>query len=152
MGVFVATFSAVAATAAQDVFEIVAPSNRRVRIYEFVMGQYSDAGDAAAELLSVTVLRGHTTAGAGGSSVTPANISGASSEAALSTVTRNNTTGASGGSPATVRSDSWNVQGPYTYNSDNNFIIEASQRMVFRISAPADELTLNATLVFEEFT
>jgi hypothetical protein len=134
------------------VFEIVAPSNRRVRIYEFVMGQYSDAGDAAAELLSVTILRGYTTTGSGGASITPVNISGASADAALSTVTRNNTSVASGGSPATVRADAWNVQGPYTYNSDNNFIIEAGQRMVFRISAPADELTLNATLVFEEFT
>ena len=73
MSIFSATFSAVAVSVAQDVFELVAPSNSRVAIHSVSLGQYSDAGDASAELLSVTILRGHTTSGSGGSSVTPSN-------------------------------------------------------------------------------
>ncbi len=152
MGVFVATFSAVAVSAAQDVFEIVAPSNKRVRIYEVVLGQYSDAGDAAAEILSVTMVRGYTTSGTDGSSVTPVNISGISSESATSTVERNNTTVASGGTAAVVRAEAWNIQGPYFMIGDNNLVLEASQRLVVRITAPADELTMNGTLIFEEIS
>ena len=48
MTVFTASFSAVAITAAQDLFEIVAPSNSRVRLLEIDIGQYTDFGDAQA--------------------------------------------------------------------------------------------------------
>jgi hypothetical protein len=151
MAIFTATFSAVAVTAAQDVFEIVAPSNARVRIHEITLGQYSDFGDAAAEILSVTILRGHTTSGSGGSSVTPSNMSGTSgASSATATVEANNTTVATGGSPATLRAESWNIQVPWLHIGDSNFILETSQRLVIRITVPADSLTMNGTLVFEE--
>lgn len=69
--VFSATFSAVAVSAAQDLFEIVAPNTSRVAIRSISLGQYSDAGDAQAEMLSVPLIRGYTTSG--GTSVTPIN-------------------------------------------------------------------------------
>lgn len=147
---FVATFSGVSITDAQDLFELVAPSNKRVHILEIVLGQYTDAGDAEAELVSLTMLRGYTTAGSGGSSVTPGNLSGVSNESAQATVKRNNTTVASGGSPVTLRAESWNVQGPYFYNSDSNFILAASERFVVRITAPADAFTMNGTIIWDE--
>jgi hypothetical protein len=148
---FVATFSGVAVSAAQDLFEIVAPSTKRVHVYEIVVGQYSDAGDAAAELLGVTVMRGHTTAGTGGTTATPVSTSGSSgAPSASATVLVNNTTVATGGSPATVRAETWNIQGPYCYNSDNHYLLEASQRLVVRITAPSDGLTMSGTLVFDE--
>ena len=37
------------ASAAQDVFELVAPSDSRVAVRSISLGQYSDAGDAAAD-------------------------------------------------------------------------------------------------------
>ncbi len=49
MTVFSAAFSAVSVSAAQDVFELVAPSDSRVRLLEIDIGQYSDFGDAAEE-------------------------------------------------------------------------------------------------------
>ncbi len=49
MTVFSAAFSAVAISAAQDLFEIVAPSDSRIRLLEIDIGQYSDFGDAAEE-------------------------------------------------------------------------------------------------------
>src|SRR3990167_9808586 len=51
--IFTATVNAVVVSAAQDVFEIVAPQGKRVKIREIVLGQYTDFGDAAAEILSV---------------------------------------------------------------------------------------------------
>ncbi len=44
MTVFSASFSAVAISAAQDLFEIVAPSDSRIRLLEIDIGQYSDFG------------------------------------------------------------------------------------------------------------
>jgi hypothetical protein len=70
MSIFSASFTAVAATAEQDVFEIVAPSDSRVAVRSISLSQYSDAGDASAELLSVVLMRGHTTSGSGGSLAT----------------------------------------------------------------------------------
>ena len=65
MSTYTATFSAVAASAAQDVFELVAPSTSRVAIHSISLGKYSEAGEAAAELLSVLIMRGQTTSGSG---------------------------------------------------------------------------------------
>jgi hypothetical protein len=57
------------ATPANVTNSVSAPDSRLLRL-----GQYSDAGDASAEMLSVLVMRGHTTSGSGGSSATPANV------------------------------------------------------------------------------
>ena len=43
--VYTASFSAVAITVAQDLFEIVAPANSRVRVLEIDIGQCSNFGD-----------------------------------------------------------------------------------------------------------
>lgn len=155
--VFVATFSAVAITAAQDLFELVAPSNSRVRLREIRVGQYSDAGDAAAELLSLTVIRGFTTSGSGGSAFTPLKPSAHTGAAAAgSTVEINNTTVAQDGTGSVMLADAWNVQAPWLWQSPdsardpNNIWVEPSARIVVRITAPADSLTTNGTLIFEE--
>lgn len=151
--VYSAVFAAVAVSAAQDVFEIVAPATSRVVLREVRLGQYSDAGDAEAELLSVTFLRGHTTTGSGGAAVTPANLMGVTgSTAAVSTVARNNTTVATGGSPVTLLADSFHVAAGFRWYPapEEQITLEPSQRFVVRISAPADSITLNGTLVFQE--
>lgn len=153
MAIFHAPFSAVAVTAAQDVFEIVASATSRVVIREVRLGQYSDAGDAAAELLAVTMTRGFTTSGSGGGTITPVNVSGtAGAASAGSTVERNNTTQAST-SGTLIYADAWNVQAPFLWlpsQGDQVFLLEAGQRFVVSITAPADSLTMNGTLVFEE--
>ncbi len=153
MAIYSATFSAVAATAAQDLFEIAAPANSRVRIREIRIGQYSDFGDAQAELISILVMRGHTTTGSGGSSVTPAPIDAATeAPAAGSTVKANNTTVAANGSPVTLVADAWNVAAGWWYYppEEEQIVLAPSQRLVVRITAPADSITVNGTLLFEE--
>lgn len=159
MTVFSAAFSAVAITAAQDLFEIVAPANSRVRLLEIDIGQYSDFGDAEAEILSLTVHRGHTTSGSGGSTVTPVRM-GAYGAAAGSTVEANNTTVATT-SGTLLWATGWHVQAGFLWSPvehaprgvpafRRHIIIKPSQRLVIRITAPADSLTTNGSILFEE--
>ena len=157
MSVFTASFNAIAVSAAQDVFEIVAPANARVRILEIDIGQYTDFGDAASEILSLTIWRGHTVSGSGGAAVTPANVN-PYSRAAGATVERNNTTVATT-SGTLLWSTQWHVQAGFIWRPSEDFqrdpfrrhiILKPSQRLVVRISAPADEVTANGSIMFEE--
>lgn len=153
MAIYVATFAAVEVSAAQDVFEIVAPADSRVAIREIRLGQYSDVGDAAAEMLSVRIIRGYTTSGSGGSSVTPVNLAPESGAlAASSTVEANNTTVALNGTGVVLLADSFNIAGGFRYYPvpDERIQVGVSQRLVVRITAPTDALTMSGTLVFEE--
>lgn len=153
--IYTATFSAIAVSAAQDVFELTTAATSRIEICEIFLGQYSDAGDAAAEMLSVQIIRGHTTAGSGGAAVTPANFE-PWSRAAVTTVARNNTTVAADGSPIVLHSEAFNVQGGWLYRPlktelDNERPkIAISSIVVVRITAPADAVTMNGTIKFRE--
>lgn len=159
MPVFTATFAAVSVSAAQDVFELTAPSTSRVRVKEIRIGQYSDFGDAAAEILSVQVIRGYTTAGSGGAAVTPSNLE-PWSRAAAATVARNNTTVAQDGSAQILIADSFNIQAGWWWKGDppdpirgyvgSEIQLAPGAILVVRITAPADAITTNATIVFEE--
>ena len=152
MAIFSAVVEAQAVTAAQDIFELVAPSDSLLAIREIRIGQYSDFGDAAAEILSLLVIRGHTVAGSGGSAVTPVNRSPVSGAlASTATVKRNNTTVATT-SGVTVLADAWNIQTPYLYlpSREECILVNPGQRLVVRLSTPADSISVNATLVFEE--
>jgi hypothetical protein len=147
--IYTATFSAVSVSAAQDLFEIVAPTASPIFIREIRFGQYSDAGDSQAELLSVLLMRGHTTTGSGGAALTPVAMLGGTS---LATVARNNTTVATSGSPETLMADAWNIQAGWYYPSDSEMRIAIGSgiRFVVRITAPADAITMNGTLTWEE--
>lgn len=150
-----AVVSGVAITAAQDLFEITAPATARAVIRDLVVGQITEAGDAAAEILGLAIIRGHTTSGSGGASVTPNNLH-PWSRAAACTVERNNTTQASSGSPLTIVSDAWNIQEPYSLFErfptlrETGIPINKSQRLVVALTAPADSVTFYATMIFEE--
>jgi hypothetical protein len=148
---YAATFGAVAVAAAQDVFEIVAPSTKTVVIHEIALEQSSDAGDAEAELLRIQAIRGFTTSGSGGSSVTPAPLEGGNA-AAGSSVEANNTTVATTGTTATLFDRAFNVQIGFFWQPtpECRIVLSPSQRLVVRIPAPADSLTMHGTMVFEE--
>jgi hypothetical protein len=146
------TVSAVAVTVAQDVFELNVASTKAVRIHGLIIAQYSDAADAQDELLSILIQSGYTTSGSGGSAPTPGKLGGAGLGAASSTVEANNTTVATSGTIVTHHADAFNVRAGYQYRPTPEERIELapSSRLVARITAPADSLTLNATLIFEE--
>lgn len=157
MGIYTAVMTAQAVTLANDVFEINSPSNSRVRIREIRMGQYTDFGDAAAEILSVIVRRGYSAGGSSGvTAPTPQNIHGWSgAPAAGSTVKIYDTGLASDTGTAGVQTliaDTWNIAAGWWYYppEEEMIIMSASDRLVVRITVPADSITMNATIVFEE--
>lgn len=152
MTVYAVTFAAVAITAAQDLFEIVAPSNSRLKLRSVRVDQYTDFGDAASELIPVSIIRGHTTSGSGGTTATPVPV-GVTTKAAAATAEVNNTTIAADGAPVTLFAGAWNIEDGFNWcprHYDEQIGIEASQRLVVRCGAPADSLTVSGTLVFED--
>ena len=159
MTVFSAAFSAVAVSAAQDLFEVVAPADSRVRLLEIDIAQFSDFGDAQAEILSLTIHRGHTVSGSGGSSVTPANVN-PYSRTAGTVVEANNTTVATT-SGVLLWATGWHVQAGFLWSPLENappgvlpfrrhIILKPSQRLVIRVTAPNDAITTNGSVLFEE--
>jgi hypothetical protein len=150
--VYSGVVSGVAVSATQDVFELVTHTSSRVRIREIRIGQYSDFGDAASEILGVQLIRGFTTSGSGGSTVTPAKMNQTTGRAAVTVVEANNTTLATTGTGTVIYSDAWNIQSGWWYapHETEMPIIEVSTRFVVRITTPADAITMNATIVFEE--
>lgn len=154
--VFTVPFAAVAITLAQDLFEILAPASSRLELCEVDIGQYSDAGDAQDELISIQILRGHTVTGSGGSAVTPV-LYRPWSRASTVVAAVNNTTVATGGSPVIIHATSFNVRAGWFYRppvvapreSERPFI-NINERLVVRITAPADSITVNGTLKFKE--
>lgn len=161
MTVFSATFDAVSVSAAQDLFEIVAPTNSRVRLLEIDIGQYSplDVGDTEEEIVGLLIMRGHTTTGSGGSAVSANNVN-PYGRADGATIAANNTTVATSGTIETLWATQWHVQAGFIWrplevggiNPHRRFIlIKPDQRLVIRITAPADELTtVNGSILFEE--
>lgn len=145
-------FNAVAVSAAQDLFEITPADDKPCEIVSLSIGQYSDAGDAASELLGIQIIRGFTASGSGGSSATPVPMNPNASAAGF-TAEVNNTTAANTGTTTTVLSDAFNVQAGYSYIPplDARPVVgQGNTTLVVRITAPADALTMNGTLVVRE--
>ena len=149
---YTSTFSAVAVTAAQDFFEINAPADAIVVIHAVYLSQYTDTGDAAEEILSILYKRGATVSGSGGSAFTalPAQFG----DVALGGTTEiNNTTKANTGTITVNHADAWNVRMPYVFipTPEMRLVLSPSQRFTVELlAAPADSLTCNGTIYFEE--
>lgn len=154
--IYSAQFSAVAVTAAQDFFEIAAPATASVVVHGWCIGQTSDTGDAAEELLRLETVRGEgtVTSGSGGTTPTARPIVRGDS-AAGSTVEANNTTRMATGTGTliTLPQYTWNVRQEYMmlYPPELRPVIRPSDRWTLSLpSAPADSLTVNGTVWFEE--
>lgn len=149
---YAVTFTAVTVSAAQDLFEITPADDKPVRLLGLTFGQTSDVGDAASENLSLTVQRGYTTSGSGGSSPTPAPLDGIDTAAGFTAET-NNTTVATTGTAAILHSDVVNTQAGYAYFWPEGMQPQASQAnttIVVRLTAPADSITASGTLYVQE--
>ena len=150
--IYTATFGAIAVSAIQDIFEIVAPADAIVKIHRLHISQTSDVGDAAEEILRVQLTSGHTTSGSDGASVTP--VPKELGDAAFGgTCERNNTTQASSGTIVEHYNWSWNIRGPLeiVFTPEEAPILSPSRRACIELpAAPADAITMNGTIVFEE--
>ena len=135
-----------------DLWCITAPSNSRVAIREIRLGQYTEFGDAQAELLSLQIWTGSTAIG-GGTTITGLNVKRFSgSLTASSSVTGPSTTIASTTSATVVLADSYNVAAGWYYKPepDERIVIGLSQKLFVRQTTPNDAITINGTLVIQE--
>lgn len=145
-------FLAVAVTAQQDFFELVAPATISCVLHSIYISQSSDAGDAQDEVLQVAIKSGQTTSGSGGSAPTPTPLDfGDAASGATAEV--NNTTKATAGTIVTLHSDSFNVRSGWQYRPtpEERIAIRGARRLTVELlTTPADSLTMNGVLIYEE--
>ncbi len=154
--VYTVQFNDVAVTAAQDLFEILAPTDGIVVVHEWELFQTSDVGDAAEEILRIETVRGvgSVTSGSGGSTPTAQPLSDGD-PAFGGTVEANNTTrmAAGSGTLETLEQRGWNVRVPLNriYTPETRPVISPGNRWTLALAAnPADSLTVTGCVVFEE--
>ena len=149
----VAWDAATAVTAQIDVFEVAPADDKPVMIHELKMWQTTELGDAAEEIIGIQLLRGYTTSGSGGGTSTAARRMPGDAAASFAHECRN-TTLATTTTPDVVEADGWNVRVPYIWTpapEDRPWCSEAQSRIVVRLmAAPADSITMYATLKVEE--
>lgn len=152
-GIYTVQFNGVAATAQQDLFELVAASGKPIVILGFELSQTTELGDAAEEQLSVLVKSGQTTSGSGGSAPTPAATDTSNTVAAGFTAEANNTTKASAGTIVTHAAYAWNVRMPLQvlFTQEQQLLMAASRRFTVELaSTPADSITINGVIWVQE--
>lgn len=147
-----------AISAAVDLFELVAGTQESFKLKEIVLGQTTDYGDAAAEGLQLLIKRasGSYTSGSGGSTITAGNAPRLDRTAdgdPDNTAETGNTTQASAGSGAlqTLRAEGFNIQVGYQYlpPPSDQYRFGPAEALVISLSAPADSVTWNYTIVLE---
>lgn len=147
-------FSGVNVNSQVDWFEVAPATDRPLRVHALFISQTTEIGDAQEEFLRTQVVRGHTTTGSGGTTVTPTPVNGRDVAAAFTAKTVN-TTAASGGTTVTLHQESWNVRVGLALilTPDMRWRCDASsgQRIVVRLGiTPADPITMGGTLYVEE--
>jgi hypothetical protein len=137
-----------------DAWEFLAAANKPVKILRLVIGQTSDTKDSEEEILTLSIIRGHTTSGSGGSTTTPQPGDDVDTAAGLVAETMN-TTIASLGSPETTHVIPWNIRVGMDHvfpdgSEPRTHLVIAGDRTVARISAPADAVTISGYAEVEE--
>lgn len=151
-----AQFNGVAVTAQQDVFELVAPSDAVVVVHAIELEQTTEVGDTAEEGLSIILKRGigTVTSGSGGSTPTAQPVE--DGDAAFGgTVEANNTTKmvVGTGTLETLAAWAWNVRVPFNkiFTPELRPVISPGNRLTVELgTTPADSITMNGTIWFEE--
>lgn len=151
--------SGLARTVQFDAFEITPADDKPICLHHIVLGQGTEIGDAAEEILMLEILRGGTamTSGSGGTgslaAQTPSVIDPVDT-ASGATYDTGNETVATFTSGTTVWREPFNIRVGFDRIFTPEERIECSQAnggIVVRIEAPADSITWKGgTLVFEE--
>lgn len=148
--VYSVPMNGVTVSALQDLYEIQAPADACVILYSVRLGQESEEGEAQSEMLRISFHR-FTISGSGGSLQTP-NPLEVGSPAFGGTVEMNNTSPGTG-TNTELFSDTWNLQIPWLYQPppEERIVISPSGFFGVRLPvAPADAITMTATITFEE--
>jgi hypothetical protein len=148
---WVTTATAASPTGIFDAIELTEPGTGMILVRRVFMWQTTDLGDAAEEVLRVEWIRGHTTSGSGGQTavITPLHtLDGAATFLAELL----NTTIATAGTPLSLAPQGWNIRIPLDilYPPGEYISARDGQRLVFRVSAPADAITVNCSCLVEQ--
>jgi hypothetical protein len=149
--IYRATAANTAQTASVDLFEVNVAATKAVRLLEIHVSQLTEIGDAAEEMLLVSVKEGATSSGSGGA--TPTAVPRSKGDAAYAgTIETHNTTLSSTGTIVTHLATNWNIRVPLDIIFTPETVIELppSTRLVVTLSAPADSTTIGGYIVFEE--
>lgn len=150
---YTVSFTGVAVTAQQDLFEVTAAAGKNVEVIGIFLSQSTEVGDTQEEGLSILIKAGATTTGSGGSTPTaiPLSVSDAASGV---TAKVNNTTKATAGTIVTHHADNWNVRAPFIllFPEDMRVMLTGSRRLTVELATtPADSITMSGTLYLREF-
>lgn len=152
--IYAIPFTAVAISGGNyDLLEITPADDKPCELIGWHIGQTSDSGDAQDEQLQLTVIRGHTTSGSGGSAVTPAPVS-PNDAAAGFTAEVTNSTIASTGTTATLFASAWNVRAGsdvWLPEEVRPRVSQAQTSLVVRMGTPADSITTSGVFWVREF-
>lgn len=107
---YIVSFENTAITASQDLISIDPATDKPVVIHEIGISQSTETGDAAEEMLRVSIVRGNTTVGSGGTAFSTIPTLGASDDTAGFSARINDTTPASAGTAANLWVASFNVR------------------------------------------
>lgn len=134
-----------------DFVEISPAANKPIRLHRIRIAQTSEP-TTEEEQLALTVIRGHTTSGSGGDTTPDGGVLSSSDAASGYTAETMNTTIASAGTAVNLVEDAWNTRAGF----DLAFAPEESPEcingvlLVVRSGAPADAVTIRATIWVEE--
>jgi hypothetical protein len=152
------SFSAVAITAVQDLFEITVGTNQVAELHQIILSQTSDPASADAEILRLTIKRGQSTitSGSGGSTPTVQKADPGDANSSL-TAEANNTTRAviNTGTLDIVHEDAWQeISGAFNYlpPPTGRHWFGPGDRIIFGLeTAPADSITVSGTMYVMEY-
>lgn len=151
--IYTVSFSEVAVTVAADLFELTPADDKPLEVLGLFVGQSTDFGDAQAEILPYSVIRGHTVSGSGGTSTTPRPLNRSDTASGFTAETCN-TTAANTGTTVTLHSDTFHVatgEKLWLPEGCEWEVSQADTTLVVRLnSAPADSIDLSATIYVRE--
>lgn len=135
--------------AAFDLFEFVAAAGKPIRLRRLRLAQTSEP-TTEEEQIPITITRGYTVSGSGGSAPTPAPL-GPSDAAAGFTAETMNTTQANTSGTVLVE-DAWNTRAglDLAFAPDEAPETTGGQRLVVASGAPTDAVTIRGTAWVEE--
>lgn len=152
--IYTVSFTGVAVTAQQDLFELAASASRMLLVHAVELSQSTEVGDAAEEALSVLFKRGvGSTSGSGGTAPTPQPLQ-TNQGASGFTAEVNNTTKMTVGTITTIVASNWNIRSTpmaWIFTPELRPMVGISERFTVELgTTPADSITMSGTMWVEE--